>query len=80
MDAEIKVLSAENSDLTKVPSFKTGASQNVSIALCAVSTVKNSAFLCSVFPVHSISFAPPPLQPIFFKRKVTCGKKLESEF
>ena len=75
MDAEIKVPSAENSDLTKVPSFKSAASQNVSIALCAVSTVKNSAFLRSRF---SQLRSPPPPQSIFFKRKVTCGKKLES--
>ena len=54
-DAEIKVPSVENLELTKVPSFKFGVGQNV--ALRTSHTARNSASLISTFPFLSPSFS-----------------------
>lgn len=53
-NVKIKVPSIEN-QLSKVPSFKTGESQDR--ASRALPTARNSAFLIFAFLVHSTSFS-----------------------
>ena len=50
VDTEVKVLSAEDPELSDVPSFKAGVGQ--STALHAWPAARNSAFLVSAFLVH----------------------------
>ena len=58
-DAEIKVSSADNPELSEVLSSKSGAGQN--IAMLASPTAGNFPFLIYTFPVNSTSFCPDPL-------------------
>ena len=60
-DAEIKVPSAENTEL-KVPPLKPGVSQY--IAIHATLTARDFFLVYSTLPVHSPAFFPKPL-PIF---------------
>ena len=66
--------SADLPQLSQVVSFKPGVGQN--IALHALSTVMNSAFLISAIPVD---LPPPPTPPpaceIFPNLKVTCQEQ-----
>ena len=73
MDAEIKVFSAENPELSNAPSFKPGVGQN--IALCALLTARNSAFCKSGCLVDSTSFSP-----VVFRHKVMDIMVSESDF
>lgn len=62
-DVEIKVFPAENTEILKCLSLKSGEGQN--IALLASHTAENSAFLISTFPRESTSFflfLPNPLK------------------
>ena len=72
MDAEIKVSCAEDPELSNVSFLKPDVAQN--IALHALLTAGNSAFLISALPVHSTSFSP-----ILFKCKVTCVAALTTQ-
>ena len=58
-DTDIKVPSAENAGLSKVLSLKPGVGQ--SIALHALTTVRNSVFLSSAIPGNLTSFSPNSL-------------------
>lgn len=60
MDTQMATPSAENPQLSKIPSFKHGVGQNG--ASSASHAARNSSFLTSVIPAHSTSFSLSPHQ------------------